>query len=149
LGERNDDLEIFLLGQSGIYEANRDCQVGLHVPAAIHPLPFIMNEPLLDAPETLPAIFFGRDNSVTENVDIEAWRWLGVEIPTPRAILSVSAHRFVPGTGVTTRSVLGRVCPDADIPVVQLSIDETQPASFHFEAGRKLATAGREYLDCW
>ena len=31
------------------------------------------------------------------------------------------------------------VYPAADIPVVQLSIDETKPASFHFEIAKKLA----------
>jgi len=38
-----------------------------------------------------------------------------------------------------TWSVLKHVFPKADIPVVQLSIDETQPAAFHYELGRKLA----------
>jgi hypothetical protein len=32
------------------------------------------------------------------------------------------------------------VYPDADIPIVQMSIDETQPASFHFDySNRKLS----------
>ena len=38
-----------------------------------------------------------------------------------------------------TWSVLAHVFPKADIPVVQLSIDETKPPEFHFEAGKLLA----------
>jgi 4,5-DOPA dioxygenase extradiol len=38
-----------------------------------------------------------------------------------------------------TWSVLCHVFPEADVPVVQLSIDETQPAEFHYEVGRRLA----------
>src|SRR5690606_4179376 len=37
-----------------------------------------------------------------------------------------------------TWSVLVHMFPEADIPVVQLSIDRTQPASFHYELGQKL-----------
>jgi 4,5-DOPA dioxygenase extradiol len=37
-----------------------------------------------------------------------------------------------------TWSVLCHVFPGADIPVVQLSMDETEPAAFHYEIGRRL-----------
>ncbi|BET98279.1 4,5-DOPA dioxygenase extradiol [Xenorhabdus taiwanensis] len=34
--------------------------------------------------------------------------------------------------------ILAKMYPDADIPVVQLSMDRNQPASFHYEIGKKL-----------
>lgn len=37
-----------------------------------------------------------------------------------------------------TWSVLRHVFPKADIPVVQISIDETQPAEFHYQIGQRL-----------
>lgn len=39
-----------------------------------------------------------------------------------------------------TWSVLGHVFPEADVPVIQLSIDETQPAEFHYEIARRLSS---------
>ncbi|EBY1909148.1 4,5-DOPA dioxygenase extradiol [Salmonella enterica subsp. enterica serovar Poona] len=36
--------------------------------------------------------------------------------------------------------VLIKMYPNADIPMVQLSVDSTKPAAWHFEVGRKLAT---------
>jgi 4,5-DOPA dioxygenase extradiol len=38
-----------------------------------------------------------------------------------------------------TWSVLSKAYPDADIPVVQLSLDMTRPSKFHFEIGARLA----------
>jgi 4,5-DOPA dioxygenase extradiol len=38
-----------------------------------------------------------------------------------------------------TWSVLCHVFPDADVPIVQLSIDENQPAEWHYELAKKLA----------
>ncbi|MEO8380017.1 MAG: 4,5-DOPA dioxygenase extradiol [Acidobacteriota bacterium] len=41
-------------------------------------------------------------------------------------------------------SVLLHLFPEADVPVVQLSIDEGQPAAFHHELGRRLAPLREE-----
>jgi 4,5-DOPA dioxygenase extradiol len=43
-----------------------------------------------------------------------------------------------------TWSMLSHVYPLANVPVVQLSIDETQPPSSHFEIGKKLASLREE-----
>jgi 4,5-DOPA dioxygenase extradiol len=45
-----------------------------------------------------------------------------------------------------TWSVLVHVYPNADIPVVQLSIDETQPPAFHYEIGKRLAALRDEHV---
>ncbi len=39
-----------------------------------------------------------------------------------------------------TWSILVHTYPEADVPVIQLSIDETQPAIWHYETARKLAS---------
>lgn len=149
------------------------------------------------AATAMPTVFVGHGNpmnALSHNGYTEAWARLGVSLPRPTAILAVSAHWYVPGTGVTvataprtihdfggfppelyqvrypapgdpalasrvrhllapmpvasddqwgldhgTWSVLCHMYPHADVPVVQLSIDRTQPAAFHYEVGRRLA----------
>jgi 4,5-DOPA dioxygenase extradiol len=144
----------------------------------------------------MPAVFFGHGNpmnTLEHNEWTKGWADLGASIPRPTAVLSISAHWYLPATLVTgmprprtihdfggfprelfeveypapgspelaarvqsllapaavgsderwgldhgTWSVLCHVFPEADVPVVQLSIDETQPAEFHYEIGRRL-----------
>src|ERR1700722_18820159 len=52
----------------------------------------------------MPAVFFGHGNpmnALLSNRYTETWSALGARIARPKAILSISAHWFVPGTGVT------------------------------------------------
>lgn len=144
----------------------------------------------------LPAIFVGHGNpmnALAENDYTRAWRNIGASIPKPRAVLSISAHWYVPYTAVTAmptprtihdfggfprelsefqypapgspavaaevRDLLGshvqldqswgldhgawgvlcHIFPDADVPVVQLSIDRTLTPRDHYQIGRALA----------
>jgi len=145
----------------------------------------------------LPAIFFGHGNpmnALLDNAYTQAWAGVGAALPKPRAILCISAHWFVPETGVTISTaprtihdfggfppalyevaypapgdpalarrvqqmlaplpvalddrwgldhgawaVLKHVYPRADVPIVQLSIDEREPGAFHYEIGKRLA----------
>jgi 4,5-DOPA dioxygenase extradiol len=164
----------------------------------MYPPPGGRNREMLEGmAETLPAIFLGHGNpmnALMDNPYTRGWRRIGERTPKPKAILSISAHWYVPGTALTigtaprtihdfggfppelyqvqypapgdpdlarrvqamlaplpveldrswgldhgTWSVLCHAYPDADIPVVQLSIDETQAPAFHYEVGRKLA----------
>jgi 4,5-DOPA dioxygenase extradiol len=152
--------------------------------------------------QRMPALFFGHGNpmnALLANEYTKQWAALGAGIPRPKAILSISAHWYIPDAAVTistaprtihdfggfprelyrvqypapgdlelaarvqklltplavrrdaqwgldhgTWSVLCHVYPRADIPVVQLSIDGTQPPAFHYEIGKRLAILREE-----
>lgn len=145
----------------------------------------------------MPVLFVGHGspmNAIEDNRWSQGFRALGQALPRPRAVLSVSAHWFIPGTFVTdnarpetihdfggfppalhevlypapgdpalaeqvknllaphaagarsdwgldhgTWSVLCHLRPEADVPVLQLSIDARLPTARHIEIGRALA----------
>ena len=143
----------------------------------------------------MPVLFLGHGspmNAIEENQFVQGFRNISHEIPTPNAILCISAHWFTNGTKVTAMdmpptihdfggfpdelfavqypaagspelakqttslllpaevqedhswgldhgawSVIRHLYPEANIPVVQMSIDYTKPPEYHFElAGR-------------
>lgn len=144
---------------------------------------------------TMPLLFVGHGtplNALENTRWAQGWTSLGQSLPSPKSILAVSAHWFVPKTATTgqarprtihdfygfpdelyrieypapgqpelarvvaellgpsaslaldwgldhgTWSVLRRLYPNADIPVVQLSIHTDLSPAQHIELGKKL-----------
>jgi 4,5-DOPA dioxygenase extradiol len=144
-----------------------------------------------------PVIFVGHGspmNAIEHNEFSNKWAELGKQLPTPDAILCISAHWMLPSTNVTLSrhpqtihdfggfpkelseiqypapgdpdlvqevvdlihskdvfpdlqwgldhgcwSVLKHLYPNANIPVIQFSLDETLSSSEHFELAKELA----------
>ena len=146
--------------------------------------------------EKMPVLFIGHGspmNAIEDNEFSKRWQQMGKEIPTPKAVVVISAHWLTKGTMVTampnpktihdfggfpqalfdvqypvpgnpelaseiqklitnpaveldhdwgldhgTWSVVKHMYPDADIPVLQLSIDYYKPAAYHYELAKQL-----------
>ena len=148
-------------------------------------------------PTRMPALFLGHGNpmnALEDNAYTRAWRAVAAALPRPRAILSVSAHWFLPGARVTgndrprtihdfggfprplfevqypapgspalaarvrelvapvapvalddrwgldhgTWSLLVHLYPEAEVPVVQLGLDEVLTGPQHLALARRL-----------
>ena len=152
--------------------------------------------------ERMPALFVGHGNpmnAIEDNLFTRGFGAVAKELPTPRAILCISAHWETRGTFVTamnrpktihdfggfpaslyevqysapgspelaldiqqninTTSVnltqdwgLDHGCwtvakylfPEANVPIVEMSIDYSKPASFHYQLGKELAALRRK-----
>jgi 4,5-DOPA dioxygenase extradiol len=148
-------------------------------------------------PARMPLLFVGHGspmNAIEDNEWSRGFKALAKQLPTPKMILAVSAHWFVPGIYATsnekpptihdfggfpeelfameypapgsldlakrviklvgeshsrlngdwgldhgTWTVLHHLRPAADIPVVQLSIDQTVPPKFHADLGKMIS----------
>ncbi|MBL7744255.1 MAG: 4,5-DOPA dioxygenase extradiol [Chitinophagaceae bacterium] len=147
--------------------------------------------------EKMPVLFIGHGspmNGIENNEFSLQWEKTGKELPTPEAVLVISAHWLTNGTHITAMehpqtihdfggfpqelyeiqypapgdvvlanetkeliqstnvglnhdwgldhgawTVVRRMYPDAKIPVLQLSIDYSKPASYHYELAKELA----------
>ena len=151
----------------------------------------------LDEQEYLmPVLFIGHGspmNGIEDNEFSDRWKTMAKEIPTPAAVLVVSAHWFTKGTQITamdfpktihdfggfpqelfdvqykapgnpvlaketvdllqsahveldhdwgldhgTWTVVRHMYPEAKIPILQLSIDYTKGAQYHYELAREM-----------
>lgn len=146
----------------------------------------------------MPVLFLGHGspmNAIEENEFVRGFRDIGKDIPTPKAILIISAHWETKGTLVTAMqkprtmhdfggfpqalfdvqypapgspelanetkrlikkvqvgldeswgldhgawSVVKHLYPKADVPIIQMSIDYTQGAQYHYDLAKELAS---------
>ncbi|WP_242087045.1 4,5-DOPA dioxygenase extradiol [Aestuariivivens sediminis] len=144
----------------------------------------------------MPALFLGHGspmNAIEDNPFVQGFKTITKRIPTPKAILCISAHWETKGTKVTAMdmprtihdfggfpkalydiqypapgspdlaketaqlmaplsvtmdydwgldhgawSVIKHLYPEANIPVIQMSLDDTQGPKYHFTLGQKL-----------
>jgi 4,5-DOPA dioxygenase extradiol len=144
----------------------------------------------------MPVLFVGHGspiNGIEDNEFSKRWTSIAKEIPTPTAVLVISAHWFTKGTSITamdfpktihdfggfpealyqvqypapgnpvlaketaslihsthveldhdwgldhgTWTIVRHMYPEANIPVLQLSIDYSKPPSFHYELAKEL-----------
>lgn len=146
----------------------------------------------------MPVLFLGHGspmNAIEENEFVRGFRNIGKDIPTPKAILIISAHWETKGTLVTAMqkprtihdfggfpqalfdvhypapgspelanetkrlikkvqvgldeswgldhgawSVVKHLYPKADVPIIQMSIDYTQGAQYHYDLAKELSS---------
>jgi 4,5-DOPA dioxygenase extradiol len=146
---------------------------------------------------TMPVLFIGHGspmNGIEHTAFSQYWAQLAKEVPTPKAVLVISAHWLTRGTKITamdfpptihdfggfpqalfevqypapgdailaketkaliqsaaveldhdwgldhgTWTIVRHMYPDANIPVLQLSIDYTQGAQYHYDLTKELA----------
>ena len=151
---------------------------------------------LAEQDEWMPVLFMGHGspmNAIEDNEFSRTWSETAKRIPTPKAVLCISAHWLTKGTQITamnhpqtihdfggfpqalfdvnypapgwpdlaketasmiqstnvgldhdwgldhgTWSVVKHMYPEANIPVLQLSIDYYQPAQYHYELAKQL-----------
>lgn len=155
-----------------------------------------------EATERMPVLFLGHGNpmnAIQDNPFSKNFEILGKTLPTPKAILCISAHWETKGTFVTAMpkpktihdfggfprelfeveypapgspelaietqnliktthvgldndwgldhgcwTVLKFLFPKADIPIIQMSIDTAQPASYHYALAKELSALRRK-----
>ena len=146
---------------------------------------------------SMPVLFIGHGspmNGIEHNEFSSYWKQLAKELPTPKAVLVISAHWLTKGTKITamdhpatihdfggfpqelfdvqypapgdlalaqetksliqstnveldhdwgmdhgTWTIVRHMYPDANIPVLQLSIDYTRPPQYHYDLAKELA----------
>jgi len=156
----------------------------------------------LNSTDKMPVLFLGHGspmNAIEENEFVKGFRNIAKEIPTPTAVLCISAHWETQGTFVTamenpktihdfggfpaelfavqypapgspelaaevkkeiqktdvgltdkwgldhgTWSVIKHLYPNADVPVVQMSLDYSQKPQYHFDLAKEISTLRRK-----